>query len=687
MSADNPLLTVQFQIPFDRIQAEHVVPAMAQLITRSEHALSAIVAETAPRSWKNTMDAFDTASESLDWAITIVRHIESVSTTPELRAVVNQVQPSVSAFYSRISLNEELFAALKQYAATPEAALLTGVRKRYLEKTLDGFRRAGAELDTPGKTRLAEIDVELAKLTMKFAENVLDATNEFELILNLESQLAGLPPSAVAAARQSAESKGAAGWRFTLQAPSYSAVLTYLNDRDVREKMHRAFNSRATFGPKDNRGIIDDILRLRKEKARLLGFINFADLVLADRMAKSGQAAWNFLDQVKQQTLPFFNKENNELEQFRARIVPDAVEPMELWDIAYYAEKLRRERYDFDEEALRPYFPLPQVLNGVFEITGKLFGIRVSERRGAPVWHEDVRFYEIHDTASGELLGAFYADLFPRESKRGGAWMDAFITGRPSSSGQFSPHLGLICGNLTPPIGDNPGLLTHRDVETVFHEFGHLLHHCLTKVEVRGLAGTNVAWDFVELPSQILENWCWEREALNLFARHYETGESIPIDIFQKVRSAKQYRAATAQMRQLSFASTDLALHMFYEKATDHDPVSFSRSVLAEYQSARLPEGHSLITAFTHLFASPVGYGAGYYSYKWAELLDADAYTRFREDDVISTKVGAQFRQEILSKGNSEEPADLYRNFMGRDPDPQAMFVRAGLTSLEQPGQ
>ena len=681
MSVDNPLLTIQFQIPFDRIRAEHVAPAMDQLIARSEAALSAIVAQTSPLTWHNTMEVFDTASESLDWAITVVRHIESVSTTPELRAVVNQVQPLVSAFYSSISLNGELYAALKQYAATPEAASLTGVKKRYLEKTLDGFRRAGAELKPVGKSRLAEIDVELAKLTMKFAENVLDATNEFELILDQESQLAGLPPSAVAAARQSAESKGITGWRFTLQAPSYSAVLTYLDDRSIREKMHRAFNSRATSGPKDNRAIIDGILSLRKEKAILLGFKDFADLVLADRMAKSGQAAWNFLDQVKQKSLPFFDKENLELEQFRARVVPEALEPMELWDISYYAEKLRHERYDFDEEALRPYFPLPQVLDGVFEITGKLFGIRVSERSGVPVWHEDVRFYEIHDNASGELLGAFYSDLYPRETKRGGAWMDAFITGRPTAMGKFSPHLGLICGNLTPPIGDKPGLLTHRDVETVFHEFGHLLHHCLTKVEVRGLAGTNVAWDFVELPSQILENWCWEQEALNLFARHYETGETIPTAIFQKVRSAKQYRAAGAQMRQVSFAASDLALHMFYEKATDHDPVSFSRSILAEYQPTRLPEGHSLITAFTHLFASPVGYGAGYYSYKWAELLDADAYTRFRADDVISTKVGAAFRHEILSKGNSEEPADLYRNFMGRDPDPDAMFVRSGLAS------
>ena len=343
MPPDNPLLTYQFNIPFDSIRAEHIEPAMEDLISHSKQALAVIINEKQPRSWENTMARFDTATEAIDRGITIVRHIESVATTPEIRAAVNKVQPFVSAFYSSILLNAELFSALKQYAGTSDAGNLTGVKKRYLEKTLDSFHRAGADLDGAGKTRLAEIDVELSKLTMKFAENVLDATNEFELIISEESKLAGLPQSAIAAAKQGAESKGVSGWRFTLQAPSYSAVLTYLDDRNIRERMYRAFNSRGGAGARDNRGIIDDILRLRHEKAGLLGFSNFADLVLADRMAKTGQTAWDFLEKIKNQTLPFFRKEIQELEQFRARLEPDNSEPMQLWDITYFAEKLRLE--------------------------------------------------------------------------------------------------------------------------------------------------------------------------------------------------------------------------------------------------------------------------------------------------------------------------------------------------------
>ena len=447
--------------------------------------------------------------------------------------------------------------------------------------------------------------------------------------------------------------------------------MTYLDDRQVREKMWRAYVNRAIEPEHDNRAIIREILRLRRERASLLGFRDFADLVLEDRMAHSDQRAEDFLADLKQKTERRFQEENRELVEFSGK------GKLEPWDVGYYAEKQRTALYDFDEEALRPYFPLESVVQGMFDIAGRLYAIEVIEKAGVPVWDAAVKYYEIHDT-SGELLGAFYADWFPRENKRGGAWMDAFITG-VDVDGRLAPHVGLICGNLTPPVADRPALLTHREVETIFHEFGHLLHHSLSRVEVRTLAGANVAWDFVELPSQIMENCCWEREALDVFARHYKTGDTIPADLFQKMQRARRFRAANAQMRQLGFGFVDLALHRDYSPDRDGDVMEYTRSVLQQFSPAELPREYNMMAGFTHLFSNPVGYGAGYYSYKWAEVLDADAFTRFLEEGIFSRDTGLRFRSHILSKGDSEDPAELYRGFMGRDPDPSALLERFGL--------
>lgn len=667
----NPLLDVEFRIPFDRIRVEHVDPAVKELLHQASETIERIIADREPRTFVSTMLELDTATEGLEYAMGIVKHLEAVATTPELRAAYNKVQPEVSAFYSSIPLNEGLWRALKTYAATDEAQTLTGTRKRFLTKTIDSFRRHGAELDLEGKARLSEIDVELAKLTMKFSENVLDSTNLYELIVTNESSLSGLPQSARDAAHESARAKGVQGWRFTLQQPSYIALMTYLDDGGIREQVWRAYTTRATEPEHDNRPLIREILRLRREKANLLGFPDFADLVLEDRMAHRGQRAQEFLADLKQKTEPRFQEENRELVNFSGK------SKLEPWDIAYYAEKQRAALYDFDEEALRPYFPLESVVRGMFNIVGRLYGIEVVENPGAPVWDQAVKYYEIRDESS-ELMGAFYADWFPRENKRGGAWMDAFITGVDFGN-RFAPHAGLICGNLTPPVAGRPALLTHRDVETIFHEFGHLLHHCLSRVEVRSLAGANVAWDFVELPSQIMENWCWEREALDLFARHYETGERIPEDLFQKMKRARQFRAANAQMRQLGFGFVDLALHRDYMPDRDGDVMEYARRILQQYSPAELPPAYNMMAGFTHLFASPVGYGAGYYSYKWAEVLDADAFTQFRDNGIFSRDIGLRFRSNILSRGDSEDPAELYRSFMGRDPDPNALLERSGL--------
>ena len=677
----NPLLNLSFRIPFDQIRAEHVQPAVAGLLRDARQRIDRLAADPEPRTFDNTLMALDAATEPLDEAMAVVRHLESVATYPELREVYNAVQPEVSAFYSGIPLNAGLWQAIRSFAATDEARALAGTRRRFLTKTIDSFRRHGADLDPEGKARLEAIDIELATVTTKFSQNVLDSTNAFEVLVADEAGLAGLPPSAVAAARASAEHKGLAGWRFTLQAPSYMPVMMYLDDAAIRQKMYRAYAIRASQGEHDNRHLLSRILELRRAKAELLGFRNFADLVLHDRMAHTGERAEEFLKDLKRKTEAQFARENRELLEFRRSVEGPEVPELQPWDVSYYAEKQRAALYDFDEEELRPYFPLERVVAGLFETVHRLYGIRVSEEPGVPVWDPQVRSYAVHDRDGG-FIGGFYADWYPRENKRGGAWMDALITGYPASvdsNGGFKPHLGLICGNLTPPLADRPALLTHQEVTTIFHEFGHLLHHLLSRVEIRSLAGTSVAWDFVELPSQIMENWTWEREPLDLFARHYQTGEPIPGGLFEKMLRARNFRSANAQMRQLGFGFVDLALHIDYDPARDGGAIEYARGILQQYSPAPLPPDHAFVAAFTHLFASPVGYGAGYYSYKWAEVLDADAFTRFRAQGIFSPETGAEFRDAILARGDSEDPAELYRKFMGRDPDPNALLERSGL--------
>ena len=668
----NPLTEIQFDIPFDKIRADHVEPAIDQLLAEARSSLKALVGSKEVPTYADTLGALEDLGEKLSHAIGVVGHLESVATHSELRAAYNAVQPKVSEFFSGIPLNEGVWKRIRAFSDTAEAAALSPARKRFLKKTLDDFRRSGAELEPSQKQRLLEINVELTKLTTKFSENVLDATNAFQLIIEDQDGLSGLPASAVVAAREDAERKGESGWRFTLQAPSMMAVMTYLDDRLVREKMYHAFALRASGGAFDNTEHIARILALRREKAELLEYSDFADLVLEDRMAKSGQKAWRFVDDLRSRTQGAFDKENRELEEFSGT----EVKP---WDLAYQAEKLRKEQFDFDEEDLRPYFPYEGVLRGMFEIAQRLFGIEIRKREGVPTWDEAVDAYEVLDS-DGSHLGSFYADYFPRENKRGGAWMDSLITGERRGNG-FSPHLGVNCGNLTPPTAGKPALLTHREVETIFHEFGHLLHHLLSRVEVKSLAGTNVAWDWVELPSQIMENWCWEREALDLFARHYETGEPIPEELLDKMRRARNFRSANAQMRQLGFGTLDLALHTRFNPKVDSNVIDYSRDILQAHSPVELPANQAMVTAFTHLFSSPVGYGAGYYSYKWSEMLDADAFTRFSREGIFNAETGDSYRRSILEQGNSAEPEELFRRFMGRDPDAEALLRRLGLAA------
>ncbi len=668
----NPLLRVPFHIPFEEIQVAHIVPAIRQLIAESQAAVDAIAELPGERSFANTLGAFDRCAENLENAMGVVRHLENVANSPELREAIEIIDPELSAFSSAIPLNEKLWHAL---LGVPQAGL-DPVKLRFLTKQIDSFRRHGAELDAPSKQRLMELDVELQKLTTKFSQNVLDATNAFELLIDDESKLAGLPESARLAARASAESKGKSGYRFTLQGPSVTNVLTYLEDREIRRQIWEAYNQRGAAAPYDNRELLRRILELRREKAKLLGFFNFADFVLADRMAARGAIAREFLAQLEKATRERFVEEHQQLEAFREQL-EGTREALAPWDIGYYAEKQRQALFAFDEEELRPYFSVDRVVEGMFQLCERLFGIEVREIAGAKTYDPAVKYFEIWSDA--RLMGAFYADWFPRESKRGGAWMEGLRTGGPAPDGGFEPHLGVICGNMTEPVAGKPALLTHREVETIFHEFGHLIHHCLSEVEIRSLAGTNVAWDFVELPSQIMENWCWERESLDFFARHYETNEPIPEELLAKMRRARTYRAASMQMRQLAFGTLDLDLHIDYDPKTTQDPIELANSVIQRFTPVPLPKDYGMVLAFTHLFSSPVAYAAGYYSYKWAEVLDADAFSRFQAEGVLNGETGRSFRQNILAKGNSAEPRELFQSFMGRDANQEALLRRQGL--------
>jgi oligopeptidase A len=676
----NPFLAPSFHIRWSELTPGNVAPDIGLALDRARARIDAIATRSLDSlTFENTFLALEEASEELTLAWGKVSTLQSVADAPELRAAHNAMLPKVSAFYAGVPLNAALWERLRAVEGSAAAAGLTGIRRRLLLETVADFRQAGADLPGGKRARLEAVQTELAELTQKYSENVLDATNAWQLLVDDEARLRGLPERARAAALRGAVDKGLGTpekpvWRFTLQPPSLEPFLTYLEDRELRREMWTANAAVGSAAPHDNTALISSILRLRSERASLLGKRDFADAVLERRMAKTGARAAEFVLDLQRRSAPGFARECRELEEFagRGRLAP--------WDLAFWSEKLRRSRYDFDEEALRPYFPLDRVIPGLFDLAERVFGMSVRERPAGEVetWHPEVRYYDARDSR-GRHLGSFYADWHPRESKRGGAWMSGLITGGPRPGGIREPHLGMICGNLTPPSA-GPALLTHREVETIFHEFGHLIHHLLSEVEVKSLGGTNVAWDFVELPSQIMENWCWERESLDLFARHHATGAAIPEDLFAKMTAARNFRAACAMMRQLSFARLDLFLHRRGSEAVaGGDVEAAARAEVADCLVPTDPPAPTIVKRFTHIFGDPVGYAAGYYSYKWAEVLEADAFTRFRREGLFNAGTGADFIGTILSRGNSADPEELFRAFMGRDPDLQALLHRCGL--------
>ena len=683
METQHPFLDKSFEIRWTSFRPEDVAPDIRKAMADAGAGLEAV--RRGDFSGYAVFSALEDAVDTLSAPWSKVNHLEEVCDSPELREAYNSVLPEVSAFFARISLDEGLWKAVR--AASPEIPTLDPVRRRHVEETVKDFVEAGADLPPEKKERLAAVQSELSALTQKFSENVLDSTNAFELVVTDGAQLSGLPPHAREAARRDALKKGlgteeAPAWRFTLQYPSWGPAMQYLDSDSLRKSLYEGFTAVGRGAPHDNTPLLWQILALRHEKARLLGKDNFADVTTARRMARTGRAALDFVEDMHARVEAAFLTECRELEEFRAGRLGTAVEPLQPWESAYWMEKLRKERYDFDEEILRPYFPITGVVEGMFRIFGRLYGLTFVERVGEKkpeVWHPDVRFYDVYNENGGDWIGSFYADWHPRASKRSGAWMDGLRTGRAFEKGGHEPHLGLVCGNLTEPQGESPALLTHREVETIFHEFGHLLHHILGDVAVRSMSGTNVAWDFVEMPSQIAENWTWERESLDLFARHWQTGETIPQALFDKMLAARRFGAARASMRQLSFGKLDLELHLNYEKYAGMD----LDAAAALIQKGYLPPSKSPTPcnarSFNHLFSSPTGYAAGYYSYKWAEVLDADAFTRFRHEGVLNETTGRELRNKVLSRGNSRPPEELFRDFMGRDPDPDALLIREGI--------
>ena len=677
----NPLLKFTTPIPWDQIQPQHIAPAIEQHLKDAEARRASYAASTAPRTWENTIEARDLISEDLQRAWGLVNHLMAVNNSPSLRKEFNAAQPLVTRFQSALALDTSVYEKVKTFAATAQAKSLTGPRKRLLEVILEDYRRSGVTLPAEQRAKVLSLRQQLSQLSTKFGQNALDSTNAFELNLSNESELAGLPQSARDAASQRAKDKGQSGYRFTLQAPSIQPVMQYANNADLREKLSHAQSTIASQDPYDNRPLIAKTVELRRELAALLGFQTFADYQLELRMAKNGQTVKDFLARLETQTRSTFDKEATALLNFRRSVEGPQAPPLKTWDTAYYTQKLRQKDFDFDQDELRPYFELNRTLDGLFALVKQLYGIEVVHLKDLPVWNPQVRAYRIND-ASGTQLASFYADFFPRESKRSGAWQNSMLTGWVVGD-KRTPHIGVIVTNITPPNADGQALLSHTEVSTVFHEFGHLLHLALSEGPLRRLNGTSVAWDFVELPSQIMENFTWEKSVLKTFAVHNKTGQPLPDPLFDKMTKSRTFAAGAIQMRQLSLGTMDILLHTDYKINGDYgQPDTYARKVAQRFNMAPIEPDACPVCNFTHVFAG--GYAAGYYSYKWAEVLDADVFSKFKANGVVNRETGNQFRKAILSQGNSRPADELFRNFMGRDPDPTALLRRIGLIPMAQ---
>ncbi|HZD21508.1 MAG TPA: M3 family metallopeptidase [Burkholderiales bacterium] len=672
---NNPLLDFSGLPRFAELKPEHVTPALDKLLGEGRASIERALA--APVSWESFVAPLEDANERIGRAWGQVAHLHAVLDSPELREAYNANLPKLTQYWTELGQNQALFEKYKALAASPEYPTLSTARRRIVDNALRDFRLGGAELSPDKKARFAAIQEELAGLGSRFSENLLDATKAFSIVVD-ERRIAGIPPDVLAGAREAAENDGKPGWKFTLHAPSYMPVMQYADDRALRQTMYRESATRASeFGKPewDNTSLIARIVELRRELAQLLGYYSYAEVSLVPKMAESPAQVLAFLEDLARRARPFAEEDVAELREFARREL--GLEPLEAWDIPYASEKLRVNRYAFSEQQVKQYFPEEMAIQGLFRVAETLYGVRIYPA-SAPTWHADVRFYEIRD-AAGQLVGQFYMDLYARDTKRSGAWMDDAITRRRKGATLQTPVAYLTC-NFSRPAGGHPATFTHDEVQTLFHEFGHGLHHLLTRVDDLGVAGINgVEWDAVELPSQFMENFCWEWDVLRHMTRHVATGEPLSRELFDKMLAAKNFQSGLAMLRQLEFAVFDMRLHSDFDPASGKTALQLLNEVREHIAVLRPPAYHRFPNSFSHIFAG--GYAAGYYSYKWAEVLSADAYSFFEENGVLNPIAGQRFRDEVLAVGGSRPAAESFRAFRGREPRVDALLRHNGMIS------
>ena len=670
----NPLLSPFDTAPFSKLKNEHFMPAFTQAIADARAEIDAITNNPEAPTFENTIAALDFSGKQLDRISSVFFNLNSAETNDEIQKIAQEISPILSEFGNDITLNEALFKRVKAvYDQKDSLTTLTTEEQTLLDKKYKSFSRNGANLNDDKKKRLREIDAELSKLKLKFGENVLAETNKFEMHLTDEADLDGLPDGEKEAAAQMAKAKDKDGWLITLDYPSYIPFMKYAKNRALRKELSIAFGSKAFHNDAlDNQENVLKIAKLRHERANLLGYKTHAHFVLEERMAETPEKVQEFLNELLEKAKPAAEREFKQLEDFAKEL--DGIDRLEKWDASYYSEKLKQKLFNLDDEKLKPYFQLEKVLNGAFTIAQKLYGLTFTEVFNIDQYHDEVITYEVTD-ANNELVAIFYADFFPRKGKRNGAWMTSFKSQSIKDGVNERPHISNVC-NFTKPTETKPSLLTFNEVTTLFHEFGHGLHGMLANTTYPSLSGTSVYWDFVELPSQIMENWCYEPEALALFANHYETGEIIPQEYVQKIKESASFQEGLATMRQLSFGLLDMAWHG-QDPTNITDLKTFETAQFANTQLYPDVKENAMSTAFSHIFQG--GYSSGYYSYKWAEVLDADAFEYFQENGIFNPEVAKKFKDNVLSKGGTEHPMILYKRFRGQEPKPEALLKRAGL--------
>ncbi|WP_411369155.1 oligopeptidase A [Pseudidiomarina salilacus] len=684
--SQNPLLSEYHLPPFADIKPEHIVPAIEQRIADCKTTIEQVI-KTGEFTWQGLVAPLEEVDDLLERSWSPVSHLNSVMSSDSLREAHDACLPLLSEYGTYVGQHEGLFKAFKALHESAEFTGLSEAQQKVVTDTLRDFELSGIALPDAQKQRYAEIQTRLSELASTFSNHLLDATDSWHYLVTDEAQLAGLPESAIEAAAAAAVENDQQGWRFGLSIPSYLPVMTYADNAELRKTLYQAFTTRASEqGPQagqfDNSAVMAETLALRHELAQLLGFANYAELSLATKMAESAAQVESFLEDLARRSLPQAHADFAEVLEFAKQEY--GVGELEAWDVAYYSEKLKQQKYAISDEELRPYFPEQQVLKGLFSVVEQLFGMRVDEQPTPSSYHENVRYFVIRDS-NDDVRGSFFLDLYARNGKRGGAWMAECAVRRITSKQSLQLPVAYLTCNFNKPVGDKPALFTHDEVLTLFHEFGHGLHHMLTKVDVAGVSGINgVAWDAVELPSQFLENWCWEPQALALISGHYQTGEPLPENMLNNMLAARNFQSAMQMVRQLEFSLFDLRIHRDYDPAQG-DQIQAILDQVREQVAVRKPPSYNRFQhSFGHIFAG--GYAAGYYSYKWAEVLSADAYSRFEEEGIFNRSVGQDFLEAILERGGSREAMDLFKAFRGREPQVDALLRHSGITSQEQAG-